>query len=147
MYQMATKCTKWPQNVPNGHKMFQMATKCSKWPQNVPNGHKMYIPFGRKIGKMAIKNTNIFQNLPKWGFLVRKYTIWQHWPARLQPLRGRLFDQWVLSYLSIHLFVFVLKFLSHFHLSRGRCYDHYFSVLYVRHMALEIGTKFPKQMF
>jgi hypothetical protein len=39
-------------------------------------------PNGSKIDQPAIKYTNIFhcktlQNLPKSGFLVRKYTIWQ----------------------------------------------------------------------
>jgi hypothetical protein len=57
-YQMATKYTKWPQNIPNGHKIYQMATKYTKW---------------HKIGQMAIKYTNTFntktlQNLPKSGF-------------------------------------------------------------------------------
>jgi hypothetical protein len=49
-------------------KIYQMATKYTKWPQNIPNG--------RKIDQMA-KNvhTNNFycktlQNLPKFGFLV-----------------------------------------------------------------------------
>jgi hypothetical protein len=71
IYQMATKCTKWPQNVPNGHKMYQMATKCAKWPQNVPNGHKMYqmatkcakwpqnVPNGHKMYQMALNYTYI----------------------------------------------------------------------------------------
>jgi hypothetical protein len=31
IYQMATKYTKWPQNIPNGHKIYQMATKYTKW--------------------------------------------------------------------------------------------------------------------
>jgi hypothetical protein len=26
------KCTKWKQNVPNGHKISQMSVKYSKWP-------------------------------------------------------------------------------------------------------------------
>jgi hypothetical protein len=39
---MATKYTRWPQNIPNGHKIYQMATKYTKWPQNIPNGHKIY---------------------------------------------------------------------------------------------------------
>jgi hypothetical protein len=59
--QMVTK------NRPNGSKIDQMAV-------NRPNGSK--------IDQPAIKYTNIFhcktlQNLPKSGFLVRKYTIWQ----------------------------------------------------------------------
>jgi hypothetical protein len=43
IYQMATKHTKWPQNIPNGYKTYQMATKHTKWPLNRPNGHK-HIP-------------------------------------------------------------------------------------------------------
>jgi hypothetical protein len=35
-------CTKWPQSIPNGHKVYQMATKYTKWPQSIPNGHKVY---------------------------------------------------------------------------------------------------------
>jgi hypothetical protein len=43
-------------------------------------------PFGRKIDNMDIKNTNIFhrkalQNLPKFGFLVWKQTIWHGNPG------------------------------------------------------------------
>jgi hypothetical protein len=51
IYQMATKYTKWPQNIPNGHKIYQMATKYTKWPQNIPNGLKM--------DQMVIKYTDI----------------------------------------------------------------------------------------
>jgi hypothetical protein len=32
MYQMNTKCTKWTQNVLNGHKIFQMSVKYFRWP-------------------------------------------------------------------------------------------------------------------
>jgi hypothetical protein len=35
MYQMATKCSKWPQNVPNGKTFYQVAV-------NRPNGHTIY---------------------------------------------------------------------------------------------------------
>jgi hypothetical protein len=49
---MATKYTKWPQNIPNGHKIYQMATKYTKWPQNIENGHK--------IDQMVKKYINIF---------------------------------------------------------------------------------------
>jgi hypothetical protein len=52
---------------------------------NVPKRekqNKLCIPNDHKVNQMAIKYTNIFhfnkfQNLPKLGFLVRKYTIWQ----------------------------------------------------------------------
>jgi hypothetical protein len=32
IYQMAIKLTKWPQNLPNGHKTYQMDIKYTKWP-------------------------------------------------------------------------------------------------------------------
>jgi hypothetical protein len=48
-YKMAINYTKWPQIIPNGHKIYQMATKYIKWPQNIPNGHKIY--------QMAVKYT------------------------------------------------------------------------------------------
>jgi hypothetical protein len=31
-YQNRIKCTKWTQNVPNGHRIFPMPIKYSKWP-------------------------------------------------------------------------------------------------------------------
>jgi hypothetical protein len=31
-------------NIPNGHKIYQMATRYTKWPQDIPNGHKIPIP-------------------------------------------------------------------------------------------------------
>jgi hypothetical protein len=69
-----------------------MTIKYSKWPQNVPDEHKIY--------QMAIKCINIFfckilQNLPKLGFLVWKYAIWQpcfqalSWVPRLDCLKIR----------------------------------------------------------
>jgi hypothetical protein len=56
------KTFKCPQNIPN---IYQMATKYTKWPQNIPNGGK--------IDQTNIKCTNIFhrknlQSLPKLGF-------------------------------------------------------------------------------
>jgi hypothetical protein len=55
---------------------YQIIINVSKWPQN--------IPYGRKTDQIVIKYTNIFhcktlQNLPKLGFLVWKYAIWQPW--------------------------------------------------------------------
>jgi hypothetical protein len=41
IYQMATKYAKWPQNIPNDHKIHQMTTKYTKWLQNIPNGPKI----------------------------------------------------------------------------------------------------------
>jgi hypothetical protein len=56
----------------------------TKWPQNIPNHHKIYqnILNDLKIDQMTIKLTNIFHfktlpNLSKLEFLVWKYTIWQ----------------------------------------------------------------------
>jgi hypothetical protein len=54
-------------NIPNN-------LKYTKWPQNISNY--------RKIDQLIIEYTNIFhfktlQNLPKLGFLVSKYAIWQ----------------------------------------------------------------------
>jgi hypothetical protein len=54
----------------NGGKV-KTITEC---PLKIPNGSKLF--------QMVIKYTNIFdskalQNIPKLGFLVRKYTIWQ----------------------------------------------------------------------
>jgi hypothetical protein len=51
-----------------------MAINNTKWQENMPNG--------RKIAQIATKYTNSFhcktlQNLPKLGFLVLKYAIWQ----------------------------------------------------------------------
>jgi hypothetical protein len=57
---------------------FVLVQHTKKW-ENVPN-----LPNNTKIDQMAIKCTNIFhrktfQKLPKLGFLVLKYTIWQPW--------------------------------------------------------------------
>jgi hypothetical protein len=57
-----------------------MAIKCNKWPFYVSNDHRVYLPF-------------TFQGppeLPKLGFLVWLYTIWQtrtvsNSPARFRP--------------------------------------------------------------
>jgi hypothetical protein len=66
-------------NIPNRGKIYQITLKYLKWPQHIPNG--------RKIDHTTIKYTNIFhrktlQNLPKLGFLVRKYAISQPWYLR-----------------------------------------------------------------
>jgi hypothetical protein len=62
--------------------------KYTKWPQNIPNGHKIF-PMAAKIDQTIIKYSKIFhyktlQNLPKLGFLVWKtnhlatlvYIVW-----------------------------------------------------------------------
>jgi hypothetical protein len=56
--------------------MTKMTIKYTKRPQNIPNG--------RKKDLMAIKYINnvhykTLENLPKLGFLVWKYAIWQPW--------------------------------------------------------------------
>jgi hypothetical protein len=59
---------------------YQNPKKCTKWTQNVPNGHKNVC----KIFRMAVKYINNIQskalpNFPKFGFFVWKQTIWQPW--------------------------------------------------------------------
>jgi hypothetical protein len=71
--------------------MIPKPEKCTKWTHNVPNVHKIS-QMSVKYYKMAIKYINIFQskalqNLPKFGFLVWKQTIWQPWDAATK--RGR----------------------------------------------------------
>jgi hypothetical protein len=56
-----------------------------KWGKSIPNYHKLYQNC-YKIYQTAVEYTNIFhcktlRNLPKLGFLDRKYTIWQPWTA------------------------------------------------------------------
>jgi hypothetical protein len=51
------KYTKLPQNIPNDYKMNQMAAICTKYTD--------------------IFHCKSLQNLPKLGFLVWKYAIWQ----------------------------------------------------------------------
>jgi hypothetical protein len=88
-YQNGKIYTKWPQNIPNDHKIYQMITKYTKWPRNIPNDHIIY--------QMVIEYTNIFhskpfQNIPKLLFLVWNYTICQPcWRPVLQ-VRGRFFN-------------------------------------------------------
>jgi ubiquitin len=55
IYQMTTKCTKWPQNVPNGHKIYLLAV-------NRQYGHKKYQPYSLQD----------LPNLTQIGILVRK---------------------------------------------------------------------------
>jgi hypothetical protein len=75
------KCFSWPglpdfswYNIPKRGKIYQIATKYTKWPQNISNGRKIY--------QIHIKYTKIYyckthQNLPKLGFWV-----WSGNPAR-----------------------------------------------------------------
>jgi hypothetical protein len=62
--------------IPNNQKIYRMATKYTKWPQNIPNARKItkwtyYLP----TSSIAIP----WKNLPKLGFLVWKYAVWQPW--------------------------------------------------------------------
>jgi hypothetical protein len=65
-YQSVEKYTKWPQNIPNSHKMSQMTTKYPKWLQNIPNGHK--------ISQIATK-------YPKWPHNIPRFSI--SWPSTI----------------------------------------------------------------
>jgi hypothetical protein len=56
------KCWK---NIPGDHKTYQMTKKFTNLSVNISNGHKIY------------QHRKTLQNLPKIGFLVLKYTIWQ----------------------------------------------------------------------
>jgi hypothetical protein len=57
---------------------YQNSEKFIRWPQNVPNGHKI-----AQISVKYYKYVNIFQctralqNLPKWWFFGLKKNIWQ----------------------------------------------------------------------
>jgi hypothetical protein len=66
-------------NISKRGEIYQITIK-------TPNGHKICKPIGLKIDQIDLKRTNIFhwmthQNLPKLGFLVWKYTIWQPCPS------------------------------------------------------------------
>jgi hypothetical protein len=74
---MATKYTKWPQNIPNGHKMYQMATKYTKSPQNIPNGRKIDRPNSHKIYRHRTKQDP--RKFTQFGIFCLK--IWQPWTA------------------------------------------------------------------
>jgi hypothetical protein len=70
----------WTARVQGCHFFLGTAYQNGK---NIPNINKIY-QMAPKYGRTAIKNipTYIFQsktlqNLPKWGFLVWKYAIWQ----------------------------------------------------------------------
>jgi hypothetical protein len=49
-YQNGKECTKWPQSIPNGHKVYQIVTKYTKVPL-----HKLSSCI---LIQMAIKYTN-----------------------------------------------------------------------------------------
>jgi hypothetical protein len=63
-------------------KLYQMTMNYTKCPLNITKD--------RKMDKVFMKYTNIFhcktiQNLSKFGFWVRRQTIWQPCPKRLLP--------------------------------------------------------------
>jgi hypothetical protein len=64
---MATKYTKWPQNIPNCYKIYQMASKYTKWLHHIPKDHiptyviHQHLPFQvppkfTQIGIFGLKN-------------------------------------------------------------------------------------------
>jgi hypothetical protein len=62
--------------IPNAEIMYQINTKTNQMVIRIINVHKIF--------QEALKYINIFQskalqNLPKFGFLVWKQTIWQPW--------------------------------------------------------------------
>jgi hypothetical protein len=70
----------------SGHTIPKRDKKYTKLPQNYPMTIK--IPNGNNIFQVAIEYTKLFdskalQILPKLGFLVWKYTIWQPCPGQL----------------------------------------------------------------
>jgi hypothetical protein len=73
--------------MPKRGKIYQITTNFTKRP--------WYIAQDRNMDQVSIKYTIIFhcktlQNLPKFGFLVWKQTIWQPWPSVIKTIR-----QWV----------------------------------------------------
>jgi hypothetical protein len=63
-YENWKKCTKWTQNVPNGHKISQIVSI------------KYY---KRPLNKSTFSNLRPWKCFPKLVFLVWKQTIWQPW--------------------------------------------------------------------
>jgi hypothetical protein len=67
--------------IPKWGKIYQISMNYTKCPWNITEDRKMV--------QVSIKYSNIFhcknlQNLPKFGFLVWKQTIWQPWSV-LRP--------------------------------------------------------------
>jgi hypothetical protein len=66
--------------MPKWGKIYQITANLTKCP--------WYVTQDRNIGQVSIKYTVLFhcktlQNLPKFGFLVWKQTIWQPWPRNV----------------------------------------------------------------
>jgi hypothetical protein len=75
--QMTTKYTKWPQNIPNGHKIYQTDVKR-------PNGHNIQIPI--------FSTAKLSKIYPNWNFWFEKYTIWQPCTDDTLPRRRQFFQ-------------------------------------------------------
>jgi hypothetical protein len=80
---MATKYTKWPQNIPNGHKIYQMATKYTKWPQHIPNGSKM---LKMATGSPTFPVPRPSKMYPNRDFGMKIYRLATLFSKRRQPL-------------------------------------------------------------
>jgi hypothetical protein len=65
---MATKYSKWPQNIANGRKIYQVAIKHIKWPQNIPKWPQNK-PIGSKIDKhRPLQDSRIFTQIGIFWF-------------------------------------------------------------------------------
>jgi hypothetical protein len=42
IYQMTTRYTKSPQDIPNDHEIYQITSRYAKSPQDIPNDHEIY---------------------------------------------------------------------------------------------------------
>jgi hypothetical protein len=59
---------------------YKNRIKCTKWTQNVPNGHKMsQICICKTFWTISTFPSKALQNVPKFEFLVLKETIWHSW--------------------------------------------------------------------
>jgi hypothetical protein len=74
-----TQYTKTGKNIPKYHNI-------TKWPLSIKDGLKIFSMTTIYIG---ILHSKALQNLPKLGFLVWKYTIWQHWLTAEQTVACR----------------------------------------------------------
>jgi hypothetical protein len=57
--------------IPKPEKMYQMNTKCPKWSQSIPNGHKvskMSVKYSKGIKISIFSNLSPYKIYPKWDF-------------------------------------------------------------------------------
>jgi hypothetical protein len=101
------KYNKWPQTIPNGHKLYQMDIKYSKWSLNIP-------------AFTIQRPSKIFPNL---GFLVWKQTIWQPFDSLRSSPTGyrswfKLFPPTPKNLIKIgcNVFTLELRFYADFHI-------------------------------